>query len=229
MKSLNKNILALAAAAAVSGQVAAYEAGDWVVRAGYADVEPQESSTALKLDGTKLGGTSVGVDGAAALGITASYMLTSHIGVELLAATPFSHEIYTKGLGGLGLGLHDVRLGTTKHLPPTVSVQYYFLDSTSNLQPYGGVGINYTTFFNESVSSEAKNELGAKNMSLDDSYGFAGELGLDYRLDDHWLVNAAVWYIQIETDASVETALGKVKSTVTLDPWVYMLSVGYKF
>ncbi|HET8710373.1 MAG TPA: OmpW family outer membrane protein [Spongiibacteraceae bacterium] len=229
MKSLNKNILALAAAAAVSGQVAAYEAGDWVVRAGYADVEPQESSTALKLDGTKLGGTSVGVDGAAALGITASYMLTSHIGVELLAATPFSHEIYTKGLGGLGLGLHDVRLGTTKHLPPTVSVQYYFLDSTSNLQPYAGVGINYTTFFNESVSSEAKNELGAKNMSLDDSYGFAGELGLDYRLDDHWLVNAAVWYIQIETDASVETALGKVKSTVTLDPWVYMLSVGYKF
>lgn len=229
MKSINKKMLAMAVVAAVSGKVAAYEAGDWIVRAGYAAVDPREDSTALKLDGTKLGGTGVGVNSSAALGLTVSYMLTSHIGVELLAATPFEHDIYTKGLGGLGLGLNDGRLGSVKHLPPTVSAQYYFLEPSSVWQPYAGVGINYTTFFDESVSSGAKSQLGASNLSLDDSYGFAAEVGLDWHVDKSWLVNASIWYAQIETDASVDTALGRVKSTVTLDPWVYMVSVGYKF
>lgn len=227
MKSLNKNVLALAVAAVVSGQVAAYEAGDIIGRVGYAAVDPRESSTDLKLDGdpAPLAGVNVGVDGAASLGLTATYMLTSHVGVELLAATPFSHEVY--------LNEANLRLGSVKHLPPTLTLQYYPLDASSKFQPYAGVGVNYTTFFNESVSSQAKSALNASDLSLKDSYGLAGELGLDYRLDDHWLVNAAVWYIQIESDASVNVDLGagkqKVKGTVTLDPWVYMFSIGYKF
>ena len=227
MKAIDKKLLVVVVAAVVSGNVAAYETGEWIVRAGYADVEPQESSTALKADGTKLGGTGVGVDGAAALGLTVSYMVTPHIGVELLAATPFSHTLYTKGLSGQGLP--DVRLGTTKHLPPTLSAQYYFLDANSKAQPYAGIGLNYTHFFNESVSHDAKDQLGASNLSLDDSYGVAAELGFDWNLDENWLVNASVWYVQIETDASVDTAVGKVKTTVTLDPWVYMVSIGHKF
>lgn len=96
-------------------------------------------------------------------------------------------------------------------------------------QPYAGVGINYTTFFEEKVSSGAKSQLGASNLSLDDSYGVAAEVGVDWHVDQHWLVNASIWYTQIETDASVDTALGRVKTTVTLDPWVYMVAVGYKF
>lgn len=229
MKSLNKNILALAITTAVSGHVVAYEAGDIIVRAGYAAVDPREDSTALKLDGTKLGGTGVGVDSAAALGLTGTYMLTSHWGVELLAATPFEHNIYSKGLSGLGLGLNDGRLGSAKQLPPTLSAQYYFLEPTAQWQPYAGVGINYTTFFDEKVSSGAKSQLGASNLNLDDSYGLAAEVGVDWRVDQHWLVSASIWYTQIETDASVDTALGRVKTTVTLDPWVYMVAVGYQF
>lgn len=229
MKSHNKNILALTAAAILSGQAAAYEAGDWIARAGYAAVDPREDSSALKLGGTKLNDTGVGVDSGAALGITATYMLTSHVGVELLVATPFKHNVYSKGLSSLGLGLNDGRLGSVEHLPPTISAQYYFLEPSSAWQPYAGVGINYTTFFNEGVSSGAKTQLGARNLSLDDSYGLAAEVGLDWRADTHWLVNASIWYTQIETDASVDTALGRVKTTVTLDPWVYMVAVGYQF
>lgn len=225
----NQLPLAAAITLVLSSGAFAYESGDWVVRAGYAGVDPRDDSTALKIEGVgKVGGTGVGVDGASALGITAVYMVNPHIGVELLAATPFQHDITTKGLGGLGVP-DGTKLGSTKQLPPTVSAQYYFLGSDSAVQPYIGIGLNYTMFFDESLSSDAKNALGASNLKLDDSWGLAGEVGLDYRVSDQWLVNAAVWKIGIKTDASLNTALGKVKTTVTIDPWVYMLGVGYKF
>lgn len=206
----------------------AYDAGTWVVRAGYAAVDPRDSSEDLKVSGTKLAGTGVGVDGAAALGLTATYMLTPHWGVELLAATPFKHDITTKGLGGLGVP-DGTRLGSTKQLPPTVTVQYYFLEPSSMWQPYAGLGVNYTTFFSESLSSTAKNQLGASNLQLDSSWGLAGEVGLDWRVDNNWVVNASIWRIGISSDASLNTALGKVKTKATIDPWVYMLGIGYAF
>ncbi len=228
MKSLSKTILAMAIAAAVSGQVAAYETGDWILRAGYAAVDPRDSSDDLKVAGSKIDGTGVGVDGAAALGITASYIIAPHWGVELLASTPFKHDITTKGLGGLGVP-DGTKLGSAKHLPPTVSAQYYFMDVNSEWQPYVGLGLNYTLFFDESLSNGAKTSLGASNLHLKDSYGLAAEVGVDWRANKNWVVNASVWRAQIKSDASVDTALGKVTTKVTIDPWVYMLAVGYKF
>ena len=228
MKSINKKLLAMAIAVAVSGEVVAYEVGDIIVRAGYAAVDPRDSSDDLKVDGSKLDGTGVGVDGASALGITASYMLTPHWGVELLASTPFQHDITTKGLGSLGVA-DGTKLGSAKHLPPTVSAQYYFMDANSEWQPYAGLGLNYTMFFDESLSNGAKSALGASNLHLKDSFGLAAEAGLDWRVNKSWLVNASVWRAQIRSDASVDTALGKVTTKVTIDPWVYMVAVGYKF
>ncbi len=230
MKSFEKNVLVLAMAAAVSGQALAYETGDWILRAGYAAVDPRDSSSDLDVAdlGGKVPGTGVGVDGAAALGITASYMFLPHIAIEVLAATPFQHDITTKGLGALGVADGTV-LGNTKHLPPTISAQYYFAESNSALQPYAGVGVNYTTFFDESLSSSAESALGATDMQLKDSIGLAVEAGLDWSIDEHWLLNVAVWRVQIETEAKVDTALGRVKTDVTIDPWVYMVAVGYKF
>ncbi len=228
MKSFNKKILGTAIAVLVSAQVAAYETGDWIVRAGYAAVDPRDSSEDLKVNGGKVDGTGVGVDGAAALGITASYIFAPHWGVEVLASTPFQHDITTKGLGGYGVP-DGTKLGSAKHLPPTVSAQYYFLEPGSAWQPYAGVGINYTMFFSESLSNDAKSNLGASNLKLKDSIGLAAEVGLDWNVDKNWLINASVWRAQIRSDASVDTALGRVKTKVTIDPWVYMVAVGYKF
>jgi len=226
----NKMHLTAAIILALSSGAFAYETGDWVVRAGYAAVDPRDSSSDLDVAGLggKVPGTGVGVDGSKALGITASYMVAPHIGIELLAATPFQHDITTKGLGGLGIP-DGTKLGSAKHLPPTVSAQYYFLDSNSAFQPYVGLGVNYTKFFSESLSNDAKTSLGASNLKLKDSWGLAAEVGLDYRVNDRWLVNASVWKVDIKSDASLNTALGKVKTTVTIDPWVYMVGVGYKF
>ena len=155
-------------------------------------------------------------------------MLNSKVGVELLAATPFSHEVGVKGLGG---GL-DGKLGDIKHLPPTLSVVYYPLDSKTAFRPYVGLGINYTTFFQEDVSSN-RSAQGFSNLNLDDSWGLAAQVGMDYMLTDNVMLNAQLRYIDIDTDASVDgpTALGisRTKVDVDVDPMVYMVGLGYKF
>ncbi|MFY0676854.1 MAG: outer membrane beta-barrel protein [Neptuniibacter sp.] len=181
-----------------------YEAGDIIVRVGAANVDPSTTdNTGLGLD----------VKDDISVGITGTYMLTDNIGVELLAATPFDHDVNLTGVG---------KVADTKHLPPTLSIQYFPMDNKSKLQPYIGVGINYTTFFSEGSSAA----LGNAEVELDDSFGLAAQLGVDYAVNENWLVNAAVWKMDIDTDLKIG---GVDVGEVEIDPTVFMLSVGYKF
>ena len=49
-------------------------------------------------------------------------MFSSHWGIELLAATPFSHDVKLKGTS---VNAANGKLGSLKQLPPTLSVVYY--------------------------------------------------------------------------------------------------------
>ncbi len=116
----SSKLLAASILVAASGIAGAYEQGDWIVRAGIINVDPDVSSGKIKVDGAELPGTSVGVGDDTQLGLNFVYMATDRIGVELLAATPFEHSLTAKGVAGIN------KLGTTKQLPPTLSVQYFF-------------------------------------------------------------------------------------------------------
>lgn len=212
------SLLALAVAAPIAQ---AHQAGDIIVRAGAITVDPHEDSSNVKIGGVKAAGTAATLDSDTQLGLNFAYMLTDKLGVELLAATPFSHDIGTKGLGGL-------KLGSVKHLPPTLSLVYYPLDSKSAFQPYVGAGINYTWFFDDKLSSEAEG-AGFRGLDLKDSWGWAAQLGADYMLTDNLMINAQVRYIDIETTGTTYLAGDKVKVDVDVDPFVYMVGLGYKF
>jgi len=223
---LRASFVALSIAAPTAAY--AYEPGDFIVRAGAAHVQPNEDSGEVRLDGAKVSGTKGTLNGDTQLGLTFAYMLTSHVGIELLAATPFNHTVSVKGLGP---GL-DGKLADVKHLPPTLSLQYYPMEPSSRFQPYAGIGINYTTFFDEDLASNRKSQ-GFSNLKLKDSVGLAAQLGMDYMITDNVLVNASVWYVDIDTKATVDgpsaLAVGQTKVDVDIDPWVYMVGVGYKF
>jgi len=208
-----------------AGSALAYEAGDIIIRAGVASVQPDESSSTLNIVGTgPIPGTSAGVDNNEQLGLTGTYMLTSNIGIGLLAATPFEHDIRANGLAG------SIDAGETKHLPPTLTLQFFPMEPSAAFQPYVGIGINYTKFFDEEVDSELEAVLGKGDLEIDDSFGLALEAGFDYAIDEHWVLNAAVWYIDIETNADFKFDSGtRVQADVDIDPWVYMVGVGYKF
>ena len=203
----------------------AFEAGDIIVRAGAVTVDPHEDSSAISTAVTGPLGGKATLDSDTQLGLNFAYMVTDKIGIELLAATPFSHDVGVKGLGAP----LDGKFGSIKHLPPTLSVIYYPLEKNSAFQPYVGAGVNYTWFFDDKLSSHAEGN-GFNGLDLKDSWGLAALVGMDYMLTDSLMLNAQVRYIDIDTEAtSNHAALGKVKVDVDVDPFVYMVGLGYKF
>jgi outer membrane protein len=199
-------------------QALAHKKGDFLVRAGIASVVPNESSDDVVLDKTGSLGE-FGVDSNTQLGLTFGYMITDNISFEVLAATPFKHKV---SLGATG------DIAEVEHLPPTFMLQYYFMDSSSKIRPYVGAGINYTTFFNEEFNSTGKS-VGLTDLELEDSWGLAANVGLDYMINDDWFVGAAVWYADISTDVKFKEDGVDKKVKTDIDPWVFMISGGYKF
>ncbi|HBC3446206.1 TPA: outer membrane protein OmpW [Vibrio parahaemolyticus] len=214
---MKKTICSLAVVAAlVSPSVFAHKQGDFVLRVGAASVVPNDSSD--KILGSQ---EELKVDSNTQLGLTFGYMFTDNISLELLAATPFSHDISTDLLG-----LGDI--ADTKHLPPTLMVQYYFGEPQSKFRPYVGAGLNYTIFFDEGFNNKAKN-VGLTDLKLDDSFGLAANVGVDYMINDQWFLNASAWYANIETEVTYKFGGAKQKTDVKINPWVFMISGGYKF
>ena len=228
--------IALAAALASGGMMAqAYEQGDWVLRAGATTVDPDTESDDINLPMDVV--AKADVDDDTQLGIIPMYMVTDKFGVELLAATPFEHDI-AADVQGANL---SVDAGSTKHLPPTLSVQWYPRGGQDGWQPYIGIGVNYTVFFDEDVDNELKETLGVlipgvtdADLDLDDSFGLAGQVGVDIPFSDRWAVNIGVWYIDIDTTAEITAKaageqVAKVKFDVDIDPWVYNIGIAYRF
>ncbi|MDX7987199.1 outer membrane protein OmpW [Xenorhabdus sp. 12] len=207
--------LVLAAATLAPSLAFAHEAGDFLFRAGTATVRPNAGSDNV------LGLGSFDVNNNTQLGLTFGYMITDNIGVELLAATPFQHKVSLPGAG---------EIAEVKHLPPTLMAQYYFGATENQLRPYVGMGINYTTFFSEKFNNNATVKAANLNsLDLKDSWGFAGQVGMDYKLDKNWMLNTSLWWMNIETDVKFKVGDEQKKYKTRLDPWVFMFSVGYSF
>ena len=235
-------LVTLLAALFTTNGAMAFEAGQFFMRAGLANVAPGSSSDGIAipaLDIAPIPGTEAEADVDTQLGLTFNYMINSRLGIELLAATPFSHDI-TADLDGFQAGL-KVDAGSVKQLPPTLSLNYYPMGGTGQkFQPYVGLGLNYTIFFEEDVDSDLEaltgNLAGAPgpvdlDLELDDSVGLAAQVGFDYFVNDNWYINAAVRYIDIETDATFESALDDTITVdnVAIDPMVYQFTFGYSF
>ena len=202
-----KSAVAVALAGGLWASAAqAYEAGDWIGRVGVYGVYPKSDNLTLAP------GADLDVDDAYSLGFTITYMATPNIGIELLGAWPFSHDISLTGAG---------KVAKTKQLPPVLSVQYHFMPQ-SNIRPYVGVGLNYTFFFDE----ETTGPLSGTSLKLEDSWGLAGQVGIDIDVAQNWFVNADIRYIAIDSKAKVN---GDGIGTVNIDPWVVGLNVGTRF
>lgn len=197
--------LVLAAATALTMTTAfAVPAGTWSIAAGAHMVDPKSNNGTLA-DGT----FSVQVDDDIRPTISGEYFVANNIGVELLAAIPFHHDITLTDNDGNQV---DAK---TQHLPPTLSLQYHFdgYNMPMNVKPFVGVGVNYTTFFKERVYLGNGNDL-----ELDDSVGIAGHVGLDIPFAPTEAFRIDARYMDIKTDASLN---GNDIGEVDISPWVY--------
>jgi len=197
-------VAAALATGLLTGVANAYQAGDWLVRGGIWGAFPKSDNLSLPL------GT-VEVDDGVTFGFNITHMISPNLGVELLGAWPFSHDIK---LGGR-------KVGETKHLPPTVTLQYHFLPQNP-IRPYVGLGLNYTFFFDEGTTGA----LTGTKLSLKDSWGLAAQAGVDIDVTPDWFLNLDVHYIDIDTKAKVN---GASLGTVEIDPWVFGINLGARF
>ncbi|MDK9430766.1 OmpW family outer membrane protein [Gallibacterium anatis] len=210
MKKLALALATSAALLAASSAAMAHQAGEFFVRGGPILAVPNTSTH--NYNG---GDFDFDVNSNAQLGLTGTYMITDNLGVELLAATPFSHEIKQAGLG---------TIAKTKHLPPSLYLQYYFLNADAPARPYVGAGINYTTFF-----SEQEKLNGLSNLKLKDSWGPVVNAGIDINLTDKLFVNTSVWWSKIKTKATFDLGGRPQEARVTLDPTIFFVGLGYRF
>jgi outer membrane protein len=213
--------LALAATLGLAAPAYGHEAGDWLVRFGGSLIDPKSDNGSLDAE------TGIEVDDQWGVTFNVTYMYTANIGVELLAALPYKHDI----------SLVDETSGETavfasvKHLPPTLSLQYHFMPDQA-FQPYVGAGLNFTLFSSEKFKGEVGEILSDSGLSLDvdsSSFGLAAQIGFDYKINDQWFVNFDVRWIDIDTEATLSDGVDSIKVDVNIDPIVYGLHVGYRF
>ena len=192
------------------------------VNVGAINVDPVSSASKLDQD-SALG---LVADSNTQLGITIDYKYSDNIVFELIAATPFSHEVDGSG------GLEGANIASIKHLPPTLVTQYHFMDASSKFRPFVGLGLNYTIFFDESGSDALKTTLNTQDVKvkLDNSFGFALQAGFNYNFNQKWGLHATITKIDINTDTTVYADGAKaLTADVKLDPLVTMVGLKYKF
>lgn len=196
--------LAIAGAAAPAF---AQSKGDFTVGIGVHQVNPDSDN------GKIIGNTvAVDVDSDVKPTVTFEYFLADNLGLEIIAALPFKHEIALQGLG---------TVAETKQLPPTVSLQYHF-NSEGKVSPFIGAGINYTTFFSE----DTQGALAGNDVKLGNSWGLAAHAGLDFNISEKAAIRIDARYIDIDTEVKLN---GARIGTANIDPLVYGAAYVLKF
>ena len=210
---MNTLRIALAAVLALAATPAlAQSAGTWTVGIGAHNVAPKSDNGTLTA--TPLGNLKMDVGSNVRPTITGEYFLKDNLGVEVLAALPFQHDISVVGVG---------KVGSTKHLPPTVSLQYHF--GQGKVKPFVGIGVNYTTFF----SSKAEGAIAGANLDLSDSWGLAAHLGVDFKVGEKGAIRIDYRKIDIDTKVKLNGANLGTKNTVNIDPSVYGIAYVFSF
>ncbi len=206
----------------------------WLLRFGATYVAPLDSSDGVIGDnglGLIPGKDEVEVDDALGFTFSLSYALDPNWAVTLLAAAPYEHDINGEGV------LAGVEVGETKHLPPSLTVEYRF-NPQGRIRPYIGAGVNWTWFYksdSDPVLTAALDDIlgggvTTTDLDLDNSFGFAANAGIDWQLNDSWAVNTSIWFLDIDTQAEVFVNGAQVTEVdVVVDPLLFTLGLSYRF
>lgn len=179
--------------------------GSWMVRA-----------RAVNLDSANKDSTGLGlsINDKVIPEVDISYFFTPNIAAELILTYPQKHDLRAAGLG---------KIGSLKHLPPSLLLQYHFTNF-GGFKPYVGAGINYTHFSSVRFAPAVQAAL---NPSIDkSSWGGALQVGVDVPLSKNLYLNLDVKKVFIKTDVfSAGTNVGTFK----VNPVLVGVGLGWRF
>lgn len=198
---MKKNLLAVAVLCAMtSGAAFAQQAeSPWLVRV-----------RAVHLDSANKDSTGLGlsVNNKTIPEVDISYFFNKNVAAELILTVPQKHDLSSSVLGG--------RIGSLKHLPPSLLLQYHF--DAPGFKPYVGAGVNYTRFSNVNLPA---------GVDIDrNSWGGALQVGVDVPLSKNLYLNFDVKKVYIKTDVF---AGGAKAGTFKVDPVLVGVGLGWRF
>lgn len=186
-------------------------AGTWGVRLRATYLETVDNSKAFSALGISFPADAVSVENKLIPEIDVDYWFSPNFSAELVLTIPQEHDVFLAGVG---------KLGSFKHLPPTLLAQYHFLPD-SNFQPYVGAGVNLT------LISDVKLSVAGTRLNLENSsIGLAGQAGFDYDLGGGKFINVDIKRAVLRTDVR---AGGATLTTAKLDPWLFSVGFGWRF
>lgn len=198
-------VLFLSAAAGSQAFAQQVQEGSWLVRVRVAHLDPANKSDPVGGVGAA---NRLTVDSRTIPELDITYFFTPNWATELVLTYSQKQRVALDG--------NDI--GSFKHLPPTLTLQYHFTPE-KRFSPYVGAGINYTRISSVNLLN------GAADLESS-SVGPAIQAGIDYKIDRNWSLNLDVKKIHIRSD--VNTAAGTI-SQVRIDPWLIGVGIGYRF
>ncbi len=214
MKIARLAVLAAAVAAGLALPAAA--AGDsWMVRVRALYLDPADKSDAIP--SLAVPSDAITVNDKWFPEVDVSYFFTKNIAAELVLTYPQRHTVTVQqsALGGA------VDIGTFKHLPPTLTLQYHFAPD-GNFRPYVGAGVNFTNISDVNLEIPTVGRLNLDRTSFGAAFG----AGFDYRLDRNLFLNVDVKKVYIGADVTLD---GSKVSEVSVDPVLFSLGLGWRF
>lgn len=185
------------------------EEGNWLVRGRIVSLTTEQKNDAWGAGGNQ---DTLKVSNSTLPEFDISYFFTKNIAAELILALPQKHEVKMNGTS----------LGHFQQLPPTLTLQYHF-DVTPQIKPYVGAGMTYLRTWGSDLD---KNNLGVRA----NNFGTALQVGVDFKLNKNWYLNADVKKIFIDVDVNDVTAPASPRlTTIHLNPLVAGVGVGYRF
>ncbi|WP_308366999.1 MULTISPECIES: OmpW family outer membrane protein [unclassified Microbulbifer] len=270
-----KFLLVCVAAAACAGLVAQaaladYKEGDIIIRGGASFVEPDDDQIISRripflveedveddpATVNVLGTVDMDLDDDTTWYVSGVWLFRDHWGLELHHVNDASLEadLDTFAIaGGSVVGSARVGLGNFDIHVTSLFINWYPLDPSCLIQPYVGLGVNYTDIDRGPNFKQVRSVFGSGAtfangiLNLGSDFGGAAQVGVDFLLgyDSNWIVNASAIYADSEPDLELGYGLPvtglpapfpasttvpvRISGDFDYSPWMLNLGVGYKF
>ncbi|WP_078085975.1 OmpW/AlkL family protein [Microbulbifer mangrovi] len=259
--------LAIAAAGATSPAFADFNGGDFIVRVGAAYMDTDDSvfseSTVIQVVDPNDPdafipveiGDSLNLDDDTTWFINGTFFVADHWAVELyhMNSADLEADYDTYAISDDFDFRSSDSLGDFETNVTSLFVDWYPVCVESWVQPYIGIGVNYTDIeqdflrpvFREDVVNANGRVVDRVNRGLvnfGSSWGWTAQVGIDIEFgrDANWLFNASAMYV--DADPEIEVGVDDVvlsngivldtiryKDDLEYDSWIFNLGVGYKF
>lgn len=197
---------ALAVAGIAPSQAQSVSDPGFYAALGYYNVSPQSDN------GVLAGAFKSKINSDAEPTVTLGYKFTGNWSAEAwFPLTKFQHDVKLNG----------AKSATIKHSPLLLTAQYHFLPE-STFQPFIGAGYGWVNVSDERTTGP----IAGTNLNVKSSDGFVGQLGVDYYATPNIFIRADARYFDWKSKVELNGAgIGEAK----VNPWIYGVSVGYRF